>query len=138
MGDTKKVSNTSSHNYHDYYLHLNYSYFDNPKALYKTLSKYPSPDLFYAHYKKDLIQKQTTKTKDYLLKKYHDFNADEQRNLMTEKKIQYCVITDPDYPELLKEIPYPPPILFYKGDISVLNTPCLAIVGPRKASAYVN
>jgi len=39
-----------------------------------------------------------------------------------------------DYPALLRQIPDPPPVLFVHGDVSLLNTPQLAIVGSRNPS----
>ena len=40
---------------------------------------------------------------------------------------------DPAYPSLLRHIPDPPPLLFVRGDLSVLNAPQLAVVGSRQA-----
>ena len=40
------------------------------------------------------------------------------------------------YPELLREIFYPPPVLFYKGNQILKSDYLLAIVGTRKCSAY--
>jgi len=45
-------------------------------------------------------------------------------------------ITSPKYPELLKLIPNPPKKLYCIGDISLLNTKCVAIVGSREPSRY--
>lgn len=42
--------------------------------------------------------------------------------------------TDPRYPNLLKEISDPPLFLYCLGDISLLENPCIAIVGTRKCS----
>jgi DNA processing protein len=42
---------------------------------------------------------------------------------------------DDQYPVQLKEIANPPPVLFVKGDPSVLTTPQIAIVGSRNPSA---
>ncbi len=39
-----------------------------------------------------------------------------------------------DYPALLKEIADPPPLLFVRGDPSVLESPQIAVVGSRRAS----
>jgi DNA processing protein len=39
-----------------------------------------------------------------------------------------------DYPSLLKEIADPPPLLFWKGDFTLLNLPQIGIVGTRHPS----
>lgn len=41
---------------------------------------------------------------------------------------------DADYPQLLLQIPDPPPVLYVKGDCSLLNRFALAIVGSRNAT----
>ena len=41
-----------------------------------------------------------------------------------------------EYPALLKEINDPPVLLYARGDLAVLATHCLAMVGARKPSAY--
>lgn len=43
---------------------------------------------------------------------------------------------DPEYPPLLKEIVDPPLALFYRGDLTLLQKPLLAMVGSRRASPY--
>lgn len=40
------------------------------------------------------------------------------------------------YPALLRQIPDPPIALYYEGDLSLADWPCLAVVGARKASGY--
>ena len=44
-------------------------------------------------------------------------------------------ITHPDYPERLRSLPDPPPLLYVKGDRALLRQPMLAIVGSRHATA---
>ena len=41
---------------------------------------------------------------------------------------------DPHYPPALQAIYDPPPVLVYKGDITLLGKPCIGIVGARNAS----
>ncbi len=54
-----------------------------------------------------------------------------------KKKIEVISYQDADYPELLKNIPDSPPIIFYKGDKCHLNQyQLLSIVGTRKATSY--
>lgn len=43
-------------------------------------------------------------------------------------------ISDKGYPKLLKEIADPPPLLFWKGDLTVLDGPAVCLVGSRSAS----
>lgn len=41
-----------------------------------------------------------------------------------------------DYPERLLDAPHPPRVLWAEGDLSLLDRPCVAIVGTRRATAY--
>jgi DNA processing protein len=41
---------------------------------------------------------------------------------------------DPRYPQRLKELPDAPPLLYYRGDIQLLQAPCVAVVGSRRCS----
>ena len=45
------------------------------------------------------------------------------------------VLGDPDYPEMLVALDPPPPILWTRGRVDLLNQPSVAIVGARIASA---
>ncbi|MEP2988941.1 MAG: DNA-processing protein DprA [Parasphingorhabdus sp.] len=50
-------------------------------------------------------------------------------------KANLLFIDDPKYPRLLAELSNAPPILIYRGSLSHLNKPIIAIVGARNASA---
>ena len=39
-----------------------------------------------------------------------------------------------DYPELLANIPEPPQLLYYRGDIRILSNKCVSVAGSRRAS----
>lgn len=56
---------------------------------------------------------------------------------LKENNISYVTRADPIYPVALeqKEVD-PPPVLYYKGDLSILLEPCFAVVGTRRASQY--
>lgn len=47
-----------------------------------------------------------------------------------------CVLSDPAYPSLLRQIPDPPLFLYARGDLSLLERPCVAVVGSRRSSRY--
>lgn len=55
---------------------------------------------------------------------------------LTKHKIEVLLISDQGYPNLLKEISNPPPVLYIRGETKILNKICLAVVGSRKMTAY--
>lgn len=60
--------------------------------------------------------------------KNHEFYRD------IEYPYPYLTIADEGYPQCFRRLRYPPWILFYQGDISLLDKRCIGIVGARKAS----
>jgi DNA processing protein len=58
--------------------------------------------------------------------------------LLYEKQCQHQFLTilDPIYPKLLREIYNPPALLFYAGNLQLLNRRKLAVVGARYATSY--
>jgi DNA processing protein len=44
--------------------------------------------------------------------------------------------TDDLYPKRLKQLPDPPPVIYVKGNLELLDAPGIAIVGSRAATAY--
>lgn len=50
--------------------------------------------------------------------------------------VSYITIEDERYSKKLKEIFDPPTVLYYKGDITLLNSDAIAIVGSRSCSTY--
>lgn len=43
-------------------------------------------------------------------------------------------LADPDYPKTLLEIPDPPPLLYAKGRLALMNVPSFAVIGSRNAT----
>ena len=56
------------------------------------------------------------------------------------KNPQFWTPADPDYPRLLLEIPSPPPVLYYRGQVDQQENqgmkPMVAIVGTREPTDY--
>tara|TARA_A100001015_G_scaffold275985_1_gene333771 strand:- start:30 stop:626 length:597 start_codon:yes stop_codon:yes gene_type:complete len=50
-----------------------------------------------------------------------------------EKVMAICLL-DETYPELLRQIPDPPLLLFYDGNLALLQRPSIAVVGSRRAT----
>ena len=55
---------------------------------------------------------------------------------MPRYRIGKFTIDDAIYPERLRNIPDPPPMLWYIGDLELLRVPGIAIVGTRRCSPY--
>lgn len=68
---------------------------------------------------------------------HKEFEPGAQKRLAQVQDSGYrvVVLTEPEYPALLKEIPDPPALLFYDGTFDI-NAPCISIVGSRNATRY--
>lgn len=53
---------------------------------------------------------------------------------LTALGVQTLSLNDEGYPPLLRLIPDPPPLLYVRGDLSLLREPQIAMVGSRRAS----
>lgn len=62
--------------------------------------------------------------------------AEQELEKIRQLGVQLLAWDEPDYPRLLKEIYDPPVLLYTKGDVSVLSSHCLAMVGARTATPY--
>lgn len=63
-------------------------------------------------------------------------NPNEELELLKKENIKILSFTDKDFPELLREIPSAPYLLYVKGDFDFNASPMLAIVGSRKLTDY--
>jgi len=93
------------------------------------------PEQLFAESRETLIKLGLrTQTIDAIKKP--DWDTVEQDLLWREQKDNHILLfTDTDYPSQLKEIPDPPPILFARGDVDLMQFPQLAIVGSRNPSS---
>ncbi len=72
------------------------------------------------------------------------FIADGKARLAAEQEWQrieaagctLMIFADADYPERLREIFDPPPVLWVRGDRALLSQPAIAVVGTRRPSPY--
>lgn len=70
-----------------------------------------------------------------IVKQRENINIDSLINDLRNKKIGYITLLDKNYPEILKNIYDPPPVLFYKGHFKKSES-CIAIVGSRRSTKY--
>ena len=75
-----------------------------------------------------------------IIKNIQDFPKDnylkKEYNLVQFHHVELLTYKDADFPKLLKEIPDSPLVLYVRGNAKALNTPSIAMVGSRRASAY--
>ncbi|MBR5290247.1 MAG: DNA-protecting protein DprA [Erysipelotrichaceae bacterium] len=50
----------------------------------------------------------------------------------------FVTIVDAEYPDCFRKLRFPPWIIYYEGDLSLLNQPSLAIVGSRELCLYAS
>ncbi|MGB6179043.1 DNA-processing protein DprA [Carnobacterium sp.] len=77
-----------------------------------------------------------TKNKKAFLESYALVNPEKLKKSYENQNIYWITLLDKHYPEYLKQIYNPPVLLFYKGNLQLLENNLLAIVGSRKNSAY--
>lgn len=96
--------------------------------------KYPDKPLLMARLtRKGCLNSQQQSS---LLKVLEVYQSEPMTSYRLIKANPCLTIGDVNYPGSLKESDDPPPILFYQGDINLLKTPCLAMVGSRHPSDY--
>lgn len=54
--------------------------------------------------------------------------------ILSKKGFSVCVFGDFQYPMRLQEAKYPIELFYYKGDLGLLESPCVSVVGARKCS----
>lgn len=71
-----------------------------------------------------------------LLQPFEMKQVDDILYLLEKKGCGVIVRGDAEYPDMLDQIDVPPAILYYKGDVGLLKTRCLGVVGTREPSKY--
>jgi DNA processing protein len=62
--------------------------------------------------------------------------AAEEQKRTSSAGVRLIALDDPGYPELLRRLPYAPPVLWVRGRLAPEDRLALAIVGPRSPSGY--
>ncbi len=83
---------------------------------------------FWAEFLKEDYQKY----KDRL----ENFSFDTLEKYLEKKHVGYITITHSNYPQKLKRLDEPPYIIYYIGDVTLLEKQCFAIVGSRAPTYY--
>lgn len=87
-------------------------------------------------YKKQLLKVFELDELNQMLKERNLLQVDQLLENYTKLDIKIITIKSENYPELLSEIDSSPLILYCKGNISILDSECLGVVGTRRATKY--
>lgn len=63
-------------------------------------------------------------------------DPEQEWNKMVSLDIKCITPLSREYPALLKQTPFPSPILYYRGSMAQINQPAVAIVGSRRCTFY--
>jgi len=70
------------------------------------------------------------------LNRLEEFDEGAYKRELAKRELRLISIEDDDYPEALRTIDDPPVFLYCRGDLSILASPCVSLVGARDMSEY--
>lgn len=104
------------------------------QTLCQLLKAFGLPEQIFQVSEQQLNQVVSPKTAQHI-KQFDDADLIETtREWLSNPQNHLITIADTHYPQQLLEVSDPPAILYAKGNISLLNTPCIGIVGGRNAT----
>lgn len=96
-----------------------------------------TPEFLYASERDVLLSAELTKRQTDALCEKDLSRAEHILRVCEQKKITLLTIEDSAYPDMLREIPDPPPVLYVRGTLPDFDqSPAISVVGTRSCSAY--
>ncbi len=133
-----KYSNRSFYENRLYHLGFNYFQKIGPMRLKRIEELFPSlADAWRADSQELIEAGLNPKISEEFVVWRKTFNLNGIPDILEKKQIHYCTWSETDYPEMLKEISAPPPILYYRGNLAdPHDRKRLSVVGSRRPTAY--
>lgn len=104
------------------------------QAFCQLLQAFGSPANIYAASAHQLREVVTEKIAYEIVKGFDEATVEAAASWLTHPDNHLVTLADNEYPQALLEIADPPPYLYAKGNLALLNQPGIAIVGSRNAS----
>jgi DNA processing protein len=76
------------------------------------------------------------RTLEHLVAYRRSIDPEAEFALLGRDRIEVVTLRHAHYPDLLREIPAPPPVMFVRGDVRLSDRRAVAVVGTRRATAY--
>ncbi len=105
-----------------------------PQTFCNLLKAFGSPASVYAASLKQLKDVVTDDIANAILKGIDSATVTSSLHWLAQDNNHLITLADAEYPKSLLEISDPPPYLYAKGNLALLNQPSIAIVGSRNAS----
>ncbi len=105
----------------------------------KIYQSYIQPKEMYENFEKDskkIIEIVGEENYKNMLDVRNDMILNNHIQTLTKENIKFVTICSKEYPILLKNTTNPPLVLYCKGDVDLLKTDCLAVVGTRNCTRY--
>ncbi|MBA3696540.1 MAG: DNA-protecting protein DprA [Methylotenera sp.] len=116
------------------WISLNNIYGLGSQAFFQLLKAFGSPAAIYAASHSQLREIVSEKIASEIKKGIDEEILKDSRDWLNRDNNYLVTLADAVYPKALLEITDPPPILYAKGNLALLNQPSIAIVGSRNAS----
>ena len=121
----------------DYYLLVNHVFHDQPQRMVDILNRFPDLTALTRHARDYARETQLSERQSKLLMAaLSGFSADQVRHALAAQGCEVLTWDSDHYPDLLREIPDPPPVLYAHGRLSLLSRECFAVVGSRDMTPY--
>ena len=103
-----------------------------PKSFQQLLMSFGSPENIYKVTREELLSlpRMTPQRVEHIISSKELLPEIEKNILHLEKQgIGISTILDDDYPQLLRQISDPPPLLYFKGEFPIRERVCVAVIG---------
>ncbi len=108
-----------------------------PKNMQILANSFSSAQNIWKASKKDLEKTNLSSSLiEKIIQQRKNINPEREWQKLLQHQIKILTIEEENYPQLLKEIPNPPFLIYYKGNGLFNQSPALAIVGSRKFTSY--
>ncbi len=116
-------------------LNLNHHFYSKPAAFHYCINHFNSIESLLKHFDQFTASFKINNPST-LKEKIKNFDSTSIKKTIKSLDISVITLNDPLYPPKLTHINAPPPVLFAKGNTSLLSTLSIAIVGTRNPSSY--
>ena len=106
------------------------------QVTFRKILKYATPREFYENDLEKSFDFLTKKQIENIQKSKKKWDLDKEWNVLKERGIHLYCLNQTGYPQKLSKICDPPPVLYHKGKVDILDKPSVAVVGARACSNY--